>query len=104
MKSPFVKFSCGCIGISLDRPSEMIVGCTDCLVVYCCDSVGGEGTTFHIRPMEDKKVQEAVPLDEEYALTLIGRLTLIVGMGFQFMDVLHKLDCGNNSVAEYRKL
>jgi hypothetical protein len=77
MKSPFVRFPCRCIGVSLDRPSKINVNCIDCLIVHACDA--DNGTTFEIRPLDLEKI---VPLNEEETIRIIDRLAFLIALGY----------------------
>lgn len=109
MLSPFVKASCGCVVIPLDRTNA--VGNAECILIKACDSEDG-GLSFHFRGFEPWKVKfdpvctkysaqtpTPRPLGESETAHMVESLGTLVQMGneagnlcrtFAFLDQKRK--------------
>ena len=109
MQSPFVKASCGCVVIPLDRPSDKIADMADCILLKACD---GDGDwCFHTRSFEPWKVKfdtghkyhectpHPRPLTEEETMLVVTAIGALVCMGYNASELCSSLD----AIARWRK-
>lgn len=93
MKSPLMKFSCGCIGISLEKPRDH--NHVEVWLFKSCD-----GDTSMIlglkRPMPRDRVESAVPLTEEEFETIQRQMQQQLQAGSAMFDMVMSLERGKD--------
>ena len=102
MKSPLVKFSCGCIGISLEQPSTHIDNATEVWLFSSCDGTY-DGILGNIRSIENRKVRGAVPLTPEEFEKLRRKTQMQLSAGSSLFELLQSLDHGKDCHQRFRE-
>ena len=101
MKVPLVRFQCGCVGISLERPSATNEGSTDIWLFMPCDSRGEGGILGSIRPMPNHKTCDPVPLTPEEFEQVRQKMQQQLQAGDSMFNLVASVDRGRDCAMRF---